>query len=218
MPEITEFSLPSDDLVHLGTAFDLIGKHRFGPLWAKDMAAAVRLSCRRAAPTEKRVRAQWALKALTQCIENGWLPLVYFADDRRVRYFEGSNGLTLHALYPRPTDDAEGQIELTGGDIFPCMIDKAKLGDVLRAKFAKPTANRTGPRRSIVEFDEAVDRFFDDNRLDMPNCDVIAGLGPLREEHWPQRTTMHSRINEVRARAIARIRSATNSGRTSGGQ
>lgn len=203
MPSTTDFSLPTDDLGGLGKAFHMIGRHRFGPSWTKDMARAVRLG-QRGRDKEVRARASWALKALTQCVENGWLPLVYFAGGRRVRCFDASDGPTLHALYPQPTDDLDGQIEVEGGDIYPCMVDASGLSDVLRQKFPKPPANRTGPRRGFLKFDEELDRFFKDHPLDMRGCEVIHDLGKiLPKDSLPSGATAYRRIDEARKRVHA---------------
>lgn len=219
MQPTTEFSLPVSDHVPLGTAFDIIGKHQFGPLWANDMAAAVRLGRRRAFDIEKQARGQWALKALTQCVENGWLPLVYFADDRRFRYAEGSGGPTLHALYPQPTDDTEGQIELVGGDIFPCMIDTAKLADVLRAKFAVQEASKRGPQRKHLEFREALERLLESGSM---GASYRVYFDELRQilppSSWPPRSTVYHLIDEARKRAVDRILSHSDSRQSRDGQ
>lgn len=209
-----EYDLPADDIVTLRTAFDLIGKHRFGSLWTKDMATTVRLG-RRTANRDERARGQWALRALRQCVENGWLPLIYFSNGRRLRYFEGSGGLALHALYPHPTDGAEGQVELARGSIFPCAVDARDFGDILRNKFAKPNANQTGPRRGFLEFDKALDQFFEMYPLDMRERDVIADLSKAAPTlNWPSRGTVYRRIGEAKARAREQILSASNLGRT----
>jgi hypothetical protein len=120
MQSTTEFSLPANDLGPLTAPFNQLGKQAFGAEWPVNMAMKVRLG-KRSGDLGERAKGQWALKALHQCVENGWLPLVYFVDGRRVRYFEAADGPTLHALYPQPTDDLDGQIELAGGDIYPCM-------------------------------------------------------------------------------------------------
>lgn len=208
MPSITEFSLPADDIVPLGNAFDLIGRHRFGQRWTKDMARAVRLG-QRSRDREKRARGNWALKALRQCVENGWLPLVYFVGSRRVRYFDASDGPTLHALYPQPTDDLEGQIELDGGDIHLCMVDASNLSDVLRRKFPNPSANRTGPHRNFLRFEEELDRYFNDRPLDTRGCEVFRDLGKiLPEEFLPSRATAYRLIDEARKRVQAHFLNA----------
>jgi hypothetical protein len=98
----TNLSLPADDLVHLSTVFNALGSRRFGFPWAEDMAVTVRVG-QRSKNKDLRTRGQWALKALTQCVENGWLPLIYFVNGRRVRYFESTNATELHALNPKPT-------------------------------------------------------------------------------------------------------------------
>ncbi|RIA46564.1 hypothetical protein DFR49_1106 [Hephaestia caeni] len=213
----SEFSLPADDLGPLGNAFDMIGRHRFGPRWTTDMARAVRLG-QRSRDREKRARGNWAVKALTQCVENGWLPLVYFVGGRRVRYFDDSHGPTLHALYPQPTEDLEGQIELKGGDIHPCMVDASDLSDVLRRKFPKPSANRTGPRRNFLRFEEELDRYFNDHPLDTRGCEVIRDLGKiLPEESMPSRASAYRLIYEATKRVQAHFlnaQSETNMRRT----
>jgi hypothetical protein len=214
MFQASEYDLPADDIVSLRTAFDLIGKHRFGPLWTKDMVTIVRLG-RRTGRKDERVRGLWALKALRQCVENGWLPLTYFSNDRRLHYFEGSGGLALHAVYPQPTDGAEGQVELARGGIFPCVVHTRGFGDLLRDKFAKPIASQTGPRRGFLEFDKALDQFFESHPLDMRERDVIAELNkaapPLM---WPSRGTVYRRICEAKERARERMLFANNLGRT----
>ncbi len=139
----SEFSLPADDLGPLGNAFDMIGRHRFGPRWTKDMAMAVRLG-QRSRDREKRARANWALKALNQSVENGWLPLVYFKGSRRIRYADAPESPALYALYPQPSDKLDGQIELKDHGIYPCMVDTSGFAEVLRRKFPKPAANCAG--------------------------------------------------------------------------
>ena len=203
----TDFSLPADDLVHLRTAFDIIGRNRFGSLWTNDMATVVRLGQRSGCGT-KRECGQWALKTLTQCVQNGWLPLIYFAGGRRIRYFERPDGPGLHALYPQPTDDEEGQAELAGGDIYPCMVDVSGLSSVLRGKFSKAVTSKRGRPPRYTEINEVLDRYFEDAWPDTPNGQVIKDIGGLvSPEQLPQSTTLHHRINEARDRAKARLRS-----------
>lgn len=203
----TDLSFPADNLAHLRTAFDMLGNYRFGPLWTKHMAATVRLG-QRSKDKNLRVRGQWALKALTQCVENGWLPLVYFMGGRRVRYFESPDGLSLSALYPQPTDAVEGQIELRGGDIYPCMVHIADFHRVLRSKFALPNTIKRGPSRKHTEFDGALDRFFENNPLSAPYRAIFEELRhTLRPCSWPPRSTAYRRIDEARARATGRAES-----------
>jgi hypothetical protein len=207
MQTTTDFSLPAGDIVHLRRAFDVIGRHRFGSLWAKDMAVAVRLG-QRSRWREKRACGQWALKALTQCVQNGWLPLIYFADGRRIRYFESPDGPGLHALYPQPTDDEGGQAELAGGDIYPCMVDASGLASVLRTKFAKAGASKLGRPPRYTEINEVLDRYFADAWPDTPNGQVIKDIGCLvPPEQLPKSTTLHDRINKAKERAKTRLRS-----------
>jgi hypothetical protein len=199
-----EFRLPADDFVSLATAFDKIGKYRFGTDWSANMAATVRLGKRSRDP-DRRAKGQWTLRALTQCVENNWLPLVYFKGRKRVRYFEAPEGLALHALYPHPADDLEGQVELEGGDIHPCMIDASDLSDVLRRKFPKPTANQTGPRRGFLKFEAELQGYFNDHPLDTRGCEVIRDMGKiLPEASMPSRATAYRLIDE----AIKRIQAS----------
>lgn len=211
MPQASEFHFPTDALVPLGVAFDMIGAHRFGARWTTDMTAAVRLGQRSRDP-DQRALGCWALKALTQCVENGWLPLIYFSGRKRIRYFEAPNGLALHALYPRPTSDFVGQIELDGGDIFPCMVDVSRLGQTLREKFGKRQGNSRGRPPEYREIDGVLDTYFMDNPPSTPNVNVIQDIGRLvAESSLPRKTTLHDRINKARDRAkdrAIRIQSA----------
>jgi hypothetical protein len=208
MPSTTDFSLPADDLGGLGKAFHMIGRHRFGPIWTKGMETAVRLG-QRGRDKEVRARASWALKALTQCVENGWLPLVYFVDGRRVRYWDAPDGLALHALYPQPTDDLDGQIELEGGGIFPCLIDTSALERVLREKFGRTQFDMRGRPPQYRAINEVLDQYFRDHPTGTPNKNVISDVGKLvAESDLPRKTTLQDRINKARDRAIERIRSA----------
>lgn len=201
----TDLRLPTDDLANLRTAFDMLGSHQFGSLWTKDMAATVRLG-QRSKDKDLRVRGQWALKALTQCVENGWLPLVYFMGDRRVRYFESPDGLALSALYPRPTDAFEGQIELRGGDIYPCIVDIAGFHGVLRSKFALPGAPKRGPRRKYPEYEQALDQFFAVSPLAAPYRAIINELRQtLPPSQLPPRSTEYRLIDEAKGRAPSRF-------------
>jgi len=203
----TDLSLPSDDFVHLGTVFNALGRHRFGARWPEDMADTVRVG-QRSKNKELRTWGQWALKALTQCVENGWLPLIYFVDGRRVRYFESTSGPALHALYPKPTCDEAGQVELAGGDIYPCMVDASGVASLLRTKFPNSASSKRGCPPRYTEIDEALDRYFADASFDMPNGEVIRDIGKLvAEEALPKKTTLHDRINKARDRAKARLRS-----------
>jgi hypothetical protein len=203
----TNLSLPADDLVHLSTVFNALGSHRFGFPWAEDMAVTVRVG-QRSKNKDLRTRGQWALKALTQCVENGWLPLIYFVNGRRVRYFESTNGPALHALYPKPTCDEAGQVELAGGDIYPCMVDASSLAELLRRKFPNPVTSKRGRPPRYTEIDDVLDTYFADRSLDTPNGEVIRDIGRLMdEEKLPQKTTLHDRINKARDRAKARLRS-----------
>jgi hypothetical protein len=203
----TDLSLPSDDFVHLSTVFNALGRHRFGARWPEDMADTVRVG-QRSKNKELRTWGQWALKALTQCVENGWLPLIYFVDGRRVRYFESTNGPALHALYPKPTCDEAGQVEFAGGDIYPCMVDASSLAGLLRRKFPNPATSKRGRQPRYTEIDDVLDTYFADRSLDTPNGEVIRDIGRLMvEEKLPQKTTLHDRINKARHRAKARLRS-----------
>jgi hypothetical protein len=202
-----DLSLPADDLVHLSTVFDALGSHRFGFPWAENMAATVRLG-QRSKDKDLRTRGQWALEALTQCVENGWLPLIYFVNGRRVRYFENTDGRALHALYPKPTGDEAGQVELAGGHIYPCMVDASALGGLLRNKFPNPVASKRGRPRRYTEINEVLDRYFADASPDTPNGEVIRDIGrSMAEEKLPKSTTLHDRINKAKERAKARLRS-----------
>lgn len=213
----SEFSLPTDDLGPLGNAFDMIGRHRFGPRWTTDMAMAVRLG-QRSRDREKRARANWALKALNQSVENGWLPLVYFKGSRRIRYADAPESPALYALYPQPSDELDGQIELKDQGIYPCMVDTSGFAEVLRRKFPKPAANRTGPRRSFLRFEEELDCYFNDHPLDTRGCEVIRDLGKiLPEESMPSRATAYRLIDEATTRVQAHFlntQSETNMRRT----
>jgi hypothetical protein len=203
----TDLSLPADDLVHLSTVFNALGRQRFGFTWAEDMAATVRVG-QRSKNKDLRTCGQWALKALTQCVENGWLPLIYFVDGRRVRYFESTDGPALHALYPKPTCDEAGQVELAGGDIYPCMVDASGLAGLLRTKFLNSAASKRGRPPQYTEIDEVLERYFADASPDTPNGEVIRDIGRLvAEEKLPKKTTLHDRINKAKERAKARLRS-----------
>jgi hypothetical protein len=166
--------------------------------------------------------AQWALDALTICVQNGWLPLFYFQDVdqvRRVEFFRDPNGPALVGLYPKPTDSAEdgGMIELAGGDIFPCMVNLADFDKVLTEKFGLASGPR-GPRRQFADFDDALDTLFETHPVGMNRKDVIAELAKTFKGVWPRRTTIYGRIGEAVDRARARVRSAKTTDKTSDGQ
>ena len=208
MPQVTQFSLPTDDFAPLATAFDKIGKYRFGPEWSANMAATVRLGKRSRDP-DQRAKGQWTLRALTQCVENGWLPLVYFKGTKRVRYFDASEGPALRALYPQPTDDQGGQVELEDEGIYPCMVDTSGLARILREKFGKPKLSTRGRPRRYVEIGRVLDEYFKSHPPATPNMVVIKDVGGLvPKAELPGDTVLHERVNDARDRAITRMRSA----------
>jgi hypothetical protein len=203
--------LPADDLDHLEIAFNMLGRHRYGGAWGKGMARRVRLGHGARKLSEHDRMARWALKALTQCVENGWLPLFYFVGEqhvRRVEYYRNPDGFALHALYPKPTDDGEagGQIELTIGDIHPCMVDIGNFVLTLQRKFGA-ASKRRGPKRSFLDFDAALDKFYEDHPTATPAKEVIDTLRGTFKGKWPGDTVMYERIAEAAQRALDRIRS-----------
>jgi hypothetical protein len=205
MLALRDSNLAADDFVPLRAAFDMLGKHLCGPLWANDMATVVRLGQRGTNP-EGHARGRQVLRALVQCVENGWLPLLYFVDHRRVWYFENPAGPRLVALYPQPTDDGEGQIELEVGSIFPCMVNVSDFLGVLRTKYARPSAHRRGRPPRFLELDEVLGRYFAHNPTSTPNGLVIRDLGALLgDDQIPGKTTLHERINAARNRACSPI-------------
>lgn len=217
-----DISLPADDLAHLEVAFDLLGKHRFGGEWGKNMSRLVRLGERSKAPGELGAMARWALDALTICVQNGWLPLYYFEGDstvRRIEFFRNPDGLVIVALYPKPTDDIEqgGMIEVSGGGIFPCMVNLADFDSVLVRKFGA-AQKRRGPRRQFSDFDDALDDIFQTLSTGTSGKDVISALRLTFKGQWPKRTTMYARIDEAAQRAIVRARSGKTSDVTADGE
>lgn len=194
--------LPSDELKHLEDAFNALGKHKFGTQWPTGLARHMRLGPKSNELSKHDVEmGRWAISALVQCVQNGWLPLVYFRGVRRIWYYSSSNEPSLFALYPRPTDDDEGQIELEGGKIYPCMVDLRDFPKLLRTKFEKqPTAKR-GRKRQFEEFDEALAEFFNHNPPGMRASEVILSLKASFKGPWPERSTMYERINEARSNA-----------------
>lgn len=198
----SKLDLPTDDLRHLEEAFNALGKHRYGAQWPTDMAGHMRLGPKSNELSEHDVEmGRWAISALVQCVQNGWLPLVYFKGDRRTWYYSSSDGPSLFALYPRPTDDDEGQIELEGGKIYPCMVNLRDFPKLVRAKFANKRTAKRGRKRQFNEFDEALAELFSHNPPGMRASEVILSLKASFKGPWPGRATMYERINEARLNA-----------------
>ena len=205
--------LPTDDLRHLEEAFNRLGEHKFGSQWPSDMSERVRLGSKQSESVEDGEAdilsmGRWALSALEQCVQNGWLPLVYFVGDRRIWYYSSSGEPPLHALYPRPTNDAEGQIELVGGGIHSCMVDLRNFSRILRTKFGEKSASKRGRKPRFEDFDTALDDFFRDNSVRTEPKNVIHALKATFGGEWPQHTTKYNRIEDARQRAML------NSGKT----
>lgn len=202
-------TLPLDDLVDVEIAFNMIGVHRFGYDWRGDITRLVRLGSLGKKRDRSAMMGRWALKALLQCVQNGWLPLFYFIGERptrRIEFYRNPDGLALHALYPKPLDnEAGGQIELDGGAIYPCMVDIGGLPALLTRKFGAKTARR-GPARRFTEFDEALDLYFLSHPIKTPHKDIISALGVIFKGEWPGSTVRHARINEAIDRALKRAR------------
>lgn len=197
------FALPLDVLVHLKDAFDQLGRHRFGrSLWSNDMARAVRLGVKSVEP-EKLKRAQWALTALIQCVQNGRLPLVYFVGTRRIWYFENHDGQALHALYPEPEDGEPGMIELAdGGGIYPCMVDVSGFPEVLKRYYGPPSSRRRGPKRGFADLDAKLDGYFVGHYIGTRTVDVYRDIKAENPDlKWPSPTVWKQRIKEARERA-----------------
>lgn len=200
--------LPADDLGHLEEAFNKLGEHKFGAQWPSDMSERVRLGSKQSKSVEDGEAdilsmGGWALSALEQCVQNGWLPLMYFVGGRRIWYFSSSGEPPLHALYPRPTDHVEGQIELVGGGIHHCMVDLRCFSQVLRAKFGE--RQKRGRERGYEELDAELDSFFDQNPIETRKKDVIAYVNAaLHKSAVPARSTLYQRIDEAVERAKAK--------------
>lgn len=200
----SNLDLPRNEIVHLRTAFDILGRHRFGDGWSTTMFMVVRIGTK-GFSADERARGDWALRALVQCVENGWLPLVYFPENRRVRYFENSDGPSLHALYPQPTDEEGGVIELTKGEFYPCMVDISNFKQMLRTKFGQKSGRKRGPTRTFNEVDEALNQYFEQNPSSKSNMDVYSELKAEKPTLlWPGKTVRNERINE--ARHLARMK------------
>ena len=204
---------PQDDTTHLSVAFNMLGRHKFGAQWPKEMTKVVRLGPRRRNyDPESRSKGQWTLKALRQCIHNGWLPLFYFTDGpsgKRINYFENPNGPPLDALYPQPIDDEEcGQILLHDNEIYWCKVDVSEFASVLRTKFQDGAIGKRGPVRTFKGFDNALEIFFKENPTGLRNGEVTNALKLTFKGTWPEKTTRNIRINEARDKVIAERRTA----------
>jgi len=200
-------AFPADSIVPLQTAFDMLGRYAFVSAWTEDMARCVRLG-RRDIDLERRAMGRWALKALRACVRNGWLPLFYFVEGRRIRYFENPNGFELSDLYPQPIDDEPGQIELSDGATYPCEVDATGFGRLLRRKFPMQRETQRGRRPKYPEFRAELDRYFRENPFRTLNGRVIQDLGKLLpESQLPKKTTLHEQIDKARDRAAMRVQS-----------
>lgn len=202
--------LPADDLVELEVAFDMLGRHRFGNGWPSGMAKHVRLRQRSKDREDLDIMARWALRALNQAVQNGWLPLTYFIGDqsiRRVNYFGNPDGYALHALYPRPTEDNGGQIELDDGAIYPCLVNIRDFTTVLTKNFGEKA--KRGRKRGFLKFDVALDDFYQTNPTSLPHRTVLDALREVLPDDvdWPKETIQHRRINEAIGRRKAHDRS-----------
>ncbi len=189
----------------------MLGEHKFGAQWPSDMSKRVRLGRKQSEPiADNGVNifdmGRWALAALVQCVQNGWLPLVYFVGDRRIWYYSSSGEPPLHALYPRPTSDAEGQIELAGGGIYCCMVDLRNFSRILRTKFGERSAAKRGRKRQFEEFDQALAEFFLHNPPMTPAREIIEFLNASFKGPWPGRSTRYDRIEEARPSPKREIR------------
>ena len=214
------FAHPLDDLVHLKDAFDQLGRYRFGrTLWSDDMARAVRLGTKNVEP-EKMERAQWALTALIQCVQNGRLPLVYFVGTRRIGDFENHDGQALHALYPEPEDGEPGLIELAdGGGIYPCMVHVGGFPEVLKRYYGPPSARRRGPKRGFADLDAKLDAYFVGHYIGTRTVDVYRDIKAENPDlDWPSPTVWKQRIKEARERADRAMGSKDNSDQTPTGR
>lgn len=206
--------LPTDDLRHLEEAFNRLGEHKFGSQWPSDMSERVRLGSKQSksvADGEADILSmgRWALSALEQCVQNGWLPLLYFVGDRKVWYYTSSGEPTLLALYPKPTTEEYGQIELFKGGIHPCMVDLRDFSKILIRKFGEKSATKRGPKRGFKDLDMALDNFFAQNSPSKENHEVHLELRAQKPElHWPGKTVRNERINEAKHRAKMRFLSA----------
>lgn len=202
----TEFHLPDqfpdDDLSPLHDAFDLIGEHVFSVQWPSGMTKHVRLGRRRVAG-ELYYMGKWVQKALVQCVQNGWLPLIYFKDGRRIWYFDSSNEPCLYLIYPQPTDESFGQIELEGGAVYECMVDLRGFRKLLRAKFGDGAKAKPGRKRGYPQLDIALTNYFEKFGRSDPAKDVITYLEQiLTKADWPRsQSTLYDRIREARDRS-----------------
>lgn len=193
-----EHDFPPDKLVHLRTAFDLLGRHRFGGAWSLDTFMAVRVGFKDVT-ADHLARGRWALKALVQCVENGWLPLIYYPVNRRIRYFDDRDGPSLEALYPQPTDEEGGLIELAKGKMYSCMVDINGFESTLRARFGQKSSRKRGPDRQFKELDEALEQYFSENPTSKKNIDVYSELRSQKVTlDWPGKTVRNERINEAK--------------------
>ncbi len=197
---------PADDLQHLQVAFNQLGRHKFGSAWPTDMVDSVRIGKRPPRGSDRQIMGQWALRALKQCVQNGWLPLVYFDGDRRVWYYSNPDGHSLHNLFPRPTEDECGQIQLANGEIHFCMVNLRDFASVLTSRYSKKASARPGRSREYKDFDEALDRLFLDHPTSLKPKEVKALLSSYFKGKEPGRTTVYTRIEEAQERAIVRHR------------
>jgi len=198
--------LPDDDIVQLSVAYNMIGKHRFGGSWtsAGDMTIAARMGQSRRHAPEILSMARWTMKALFTCIYNGWLPLIYFEGDRRIRYFDNPDGRSIWRVHVRPVDgDERGQVEFEKGDMAYCMVDVGKFLETLKSKFSEQDVPKPGRPRKFPEFDDALDKVLSVIPAGSKNKEIIAEMGSQYSGGWPGKSTQHVRINEARQRALS---------------
>lgn len=203
--------LPADDLVELEVAFDMLGRHRFGAAWPENMAERVRLGRGISGRDELDTMARWALGALMQSVQNGWLPLIYFVGERRTRrvvYYDEPDGPALVALYPNPAMEAGGQIELADGAIYPCRVNVRGFAALLAERFGQRA--RRGPKSNFEEFRAALDYFYLENPPSASAAETINSLRKWFTGAWPKKTALYDHIRDAQLRAIERLRSRDN--------
>jgi hypothetical protein len=201
-------------IVPLLEGFNFVGYLVEPTAWDESEAGAVRLGQRRKVDPDARRRGLKALSVMRTLAENGTINLIYTdGQRRRVPYFQ-SSGYWLSAIYPDPVGDGEGMIELDDRYIHPCVVDIRKI----IAWRSQAEAFRTGPKRSFLEFEAALEKYFQSNPISKRNAEVRHELGKESPSlKWPAETRMHELINDARDRAKAGFQASVTPERTPDG-
>lgn len=192
-------------VVPLLEGFNFVG-HLIEPkAWDESEAFAVRLGKKGMVDPKARHRGLNALKIMRNLAESGMINLIYTDDQRRrVPYFQ-SSGYWLTAIYPDPVGTGEGMIELDDRYLHPCIVE---IGRIAKWRLAARSA-RTGPKRAFLEFEAALEKYFQCNPTSKRNADVRHELGKESPSlKWPANSRMHELINEARDRAKAGFRAS----------